>query len=181
MLRNKLAARGARGIIGLQRVFKILDDNGDGTLEIQEFWKGLTDFRIKMSQDECRRLFDLFDVNDDGVVDFDELIQAIKGDLNPARKEIIKRAFNKMDQNGNGILEVDDIRQSYNAANHPDVKAKKKTEDEILQEFLETFEAHRALSKGDATSKKGDRKVTLNEFMDYYSNISASIDDDEYF
>jgi len=33
-LRNKLASRGARGIIGLQRVFKILDDNGNGTLEI---------------------------------------------------------------------------------------------------------------------------------------------------
>jgi len=33
-LRDKLAARGARGIIGLQRVFKILDDNGNGTLEI---------------------------------------------------------------------------------------------------------------------------------------------------
>jgi calcyphosin len=33
-LREKLAARGARGIIGLQRVFKILDDNGNGTLEI---------------------------------------------------------------------------------------------------------------------------------------------------
>ena len=46
---------------------------------------------------------------------------------------------------------------------------------------METFEAHRAMSKGDAASKKGDNKVTLNEFMDYYSNISASIDNDEYF
>jgi hypothetical protein len=33
-LREKLAARGARGIIGLQRIFKIIDDNGNGTLEI---------------------------------------------------------------------------------------------------------------------------------------------------
>jgi hypothetical protein len=73
-LREKLAARGARGIIGLQRVFKILDDNGNGTLEIQEFWKGLCDFRLKFNQDECRKLFDLFDANDDGVLDFDELI-----------------------------------------------------------------------------------------------------------
>lgn len=45
--------------------------------------------------------------------------------------------------NSNGVLEVDDIRQSYNASNHPDVKSKKKTEEEVLQEFLETFEAHR--------------------------------------
>jgi Ca2+-binding EF-hand superfamily protein len=180
-LREKLAARGARGIIGLQRVFKILDDNGNGTLEIQEFWKGLCDFRLKFNQDECRKLFDLFDANDDGVLDFDELIQAIKGQMSPSRKEIVKKAFNKMDGNSNGVLEIDDIRQSYNALNHPDVKSRKKTEEEVLQEFLETFEAHRQMTKGDVSSIKGDGKVTLNEFMDYYSNISASIDDDEYF
>jgi hypothetical protein len=36
------------------------------------------------------------------------------------------------------------------------------------------------MSKGDPKSKK-DGIVTLNEFMDYYSNVSSSIDDDEYF
>jgi hypothetical protein len=29
-----LARRGAKGIIGLQRIFKIMDDNGSGTLDI---------------------------------------------------------------------------------------------------------------------------------------------------
>ena len=64
-----------------------------------------------------------------------------------------------IDYNGNGVLEIDDVRQSYNAAAHPDVKSRKRTEDEVLQEFLETFEAHRQMSKGDALSKAGDGKV----------------------
>lgn len=34
MFKDKLAARGARGVIGMQRIFKIMDDNGSGTLEI---------------------------------------------------------------------------------------------------------------------------------------------------
>jgi len=34
MFRQKLLQRGARGILGMQRVFKILDDNGSGTLDI---------------------------------------------------------------------------------------------------------------------------------------------------
>ncbi len=46
MFRAKLASRGARGIIGMQRIFKIMDDNGNGSLEIQEFWKAICDFRI---------------------------------------------------------------------------------------------------------------------------------------
>jgi hypothetical protein len=34
MFRDKLAQRGARGMLGLQRVFKVMDDNGSGTLDI---------------------------------------------------------------------------------------------------------------------------------------------------
>lgn len=34
MFRDKLAARGARGVLGMQRVFKVMDDNGSGTLDI---------------------------------------------------------------------------------------------------------------------------------------------------
>jgi hypothetical protein len=33
-VREMLARRGARGMIGLQRIFKIMDDNGSGTLDI---------------------------------------------------------------------------------------------------------------------------------------------------
>jgi Ca2+-binding EF-hand superfamily protein len=101
--------------------------------------------------------------------------------MNPFRKQLIKKAFNKLDANGNGAIEVDDIKKTYNAENHPDVRSKKKTEMQVLSEFLETFEAHRKMTKGDTKSKKGDGVVTLNEFMDYYSNVSASIDNDDYF
>jgi hypothetical protein len=65
-LRQKLAQRGARGMIGIQRIFKILDDDNSGALGIQEFWKGLCDFRLKFSQEECRHLFELFDESGDG-------------------------------------------------------------------------------------------------------------------
>ena len=43
---DKLASRGARGIIGLQRQFKIMDDNHSMDLDIYEFKKGIKDFRI---------------------------------------------------------------------------------------------------------------------------------------
>jgi len=60
---------------------------------------------------------------------------------------------------------------------HPDVKAGKKTEQEVLAEFLDTFEIH----TGTVDKTKGDGKVTLREFEDYYRKIGASIDDDRYF
>lgn len=57
-------------------------------------------------------------------------------------------AFKKIDKDGSGILELNDIKGTYNASLHPDVKAGKKTEDEILGEFLETFEMHHNLGGG---------------------------------
>lgn len=158
-----------------------MDDNHSGTLDIQEFWKAMNDFRVKISQDECRHLFSLFDEDDNGELSIDEFLLAIRGQLNDFRKQIIKQAYDKLDKDKNGTLDYSDLKGVYNAKGHPDVKSGKKTEEEVVQDFLETFEVHRTLSKGDTNSKKKDGKVSLNEFMDYYSNVSASIDDDQYF
>eukprot|EP00339_Tiarina_fusa_P016332 CAMPEP_0117023572 /NCGR_PEP_ID=MMETSP0472-20121206/17580_1 /TAXON_ID=693140 ORGANISM="Tiarina fusus, Strain LIS" /NCGR_SAMPLE_ID=MMETSP0472 /ASSEMBLY_ACC=CAM_ASM_000603 /LENGTH=64 /DNA_ID=CAMNT_0004729731 /DNA_START=2362 /DNA_END=2559 /DNA_ORIENTATION=+ len=62
-------------------------------------------------------------------------------------------AFKKLDKTNNGVLSLDDIRGVYNAKHHPDVKSGKKTEDEILGEFLETFEEHHAQMKNDPKLK----------------------------
>jgi Ca2+-binding EF-hand superfamily protein len=44
--REKMAQRGARGILGLKRIFKIMDDDGSGFLDRQEFAKALKDYRV---------------------------------------------------------------------------------------------------------------------------------------
>jgi len=84
-----------------------------------------------------------------------------------------------MDKDGSGELDINDIRQNFNAKQHPDVKAGKKTEDEILSEFLDTFEDHFADIKGNEDSRDGI--IKMHEWIEYYNNVSMSIDDDEYF
>lgn len=49
----------------------------------------------------------------------------------------------------------------------------RKTERQVLEEFLATFEM--------ALSDKPDGIVTEEEFLEYYSSISASIDNEDYF
>lgn len=99
--------------------------------------------------------------------------------MNPGRKAIAKKAFAIMDKDGSGILDINDIRGTYNAKHHPDVKSGKKTEDEILGEFLDTFEDHFCDLKGNADSRDG--KINMDEWYEYYNNVSMSIDGDEYF
>ncbi len=62
--------------------------------------------------------------------------------MNNFRRRLVDQAFNIIDKDRNGYLDIEDIRGTYNARMHPDVKTGKKTEDDVLMEFLETFESH---------------------------------------
>lgn len=59
-----------------------MDDNKSGTLDIQEFWKALCDFRLPVSQEECHALFDKFDIDSNNEINYEELMQAVTGELN---------------------------------------------------------------------------------------------------
>jgi len=62
--------------------------------------------------------------------------------MNSFRLVLVNQAFNILDKNGSGTIDYDDIKDVYNAKKHPEVKAGRKTEEEVLLEFLETFEAN---------------------------------------
>jgi len=97
--------------------------------------------------------------------------------MNQKRKNIVTLAYKKLDKDGNGVITVDDLKGRFNARNHPDVKLGKKSEEDVLFEFLDTFEQQYALNHPGSR----DRTVTLPEFLEYYTNVGCSIDNDDYF
>jgi len=103
----------------------------------------------------------------------------VRGEMNSNRRKIAEKCFKILDKDGSGVIDINDIRQNYNAKQHPDVKAGKKTEDEILCEFLDTFEDHYCDVAGQEDCRDGI--VKMNEWLEYYNNVSMSIDDDAYF
>lgn len=175
--RTRLAARGSRGIAGIGRQFKIMDDNQSGTVSLEEFKKGMHDFRIGLTPSDSDRLFKIFDTQRNGQLSYDEFLFGIRGEMNDFRKGICARAFKLMDSDGSGVINIDDVRQRYNAKMSPDVVSGKKTEDEVLFEFLDTFDVNHQNNKNDGK----DANIDLNEWFEYYNNVSMSIDDDAYF
>ena len=175
--REKLAKRGNRGIMGLGRSFKIADDDRSGDLGMEEFQKAIHDFRVGLRPEQSAKLFAVFDRDGSGSINYDEFLRGVRGAMNDFRKGLAMKAFAIMDKDNSGLLEIDDIRQRYNAKMHPDVKAGKKTEDEILYEFIDTFEQHHSENTEDAR----DGTVTKGEWVEYYNNVSMSIDRDDYF
>ena len=106
--------RGARGIRGIQRKWKIADDDRSRTLDRYEFKKAMNDFRIGLDDNQIDLAYDMFDRDGNGGIIYDEFLRCIVGEMNQNRKAIAMQAFQKMDKDGSGSLELDDIRQTYN-------------------------------------------------------------------
>jgi len=176
-VRDALAKRGTRSINGLGRTFRIFDDDKSGYLDHEECAKAIHDMRIEMTHDECIRVSKCFDRKGDGKIDYEEFLWGVRGEMNDFRKGMCMKAFAVLDTDHSNQITIDDIKHTYNAKKHPDVIAGKKTEDEILFDFLETFDTHHANSKEDIR----DAAVTPDEWIEYYNNVSISIDDDAYF
>eukprot|EP00831_Metopus_contortus_P083065 TRINITY_DN9119_c0_g1_i1.p1 TRINITY_DN9119_c0_g1~~TRINITY_DN9119_c0_g1_i1.p1 ORF type:complete len:155 (-),score=43.27 TRINITY_DN9119_c0_g1_i1:266-730(-) len=123
---DALKGRGARGIFGLQRVFKIVDDNNSRQLSLGEFKKVLREYRLKLSEAEGEELFRMFDRDHSGEIDYDEFLRAVVGEMSQKRKNIVAKVFKSLDRTGDGVIAVDDIKELYNAARHPDVISGKK-------------------------------------------------------
>ena len=170
-MRNELKEHGCHGFHGIQRKFRIMDDDGNGTLSLGEFKKGVKELGMAVTDGELRRVFDHFDKQRTGSIGFEEFLQALRNPLDESRAAIIKLAFNSLDTDGSGVLDPAELMEKYDASQHPDVLAGKKTETQVLREWMAMFEV----------GGEQDGKVTFNEFVNYYHNLSASIDDDQYF
>eukprot|EP00795_Rhopilema_esculentum_P004395 gene4395-20620_t len=240
-LRNACLKRGATGIKGIRRQFKIMDDDRSKSLSFEEFRKGIHDFGLVVADDspinticqlqsggvplmtfpnkptervvridtntpilimdikhaktryqssialypassslasrifmkaECRQMFAAFDTDGTGSIGFEEFLARLRPPMSDSRINMINKAFKKADATGDGVINAKDLKGIYNVRHHPKYMNGEWTERQCFEEFLKNFEPDEA---------KRDGQVTLDEFIDYYSGVSNSIDDDAYF
>lgn len=171
-LRLACLSRGATGIKGLARTFKIMDDDASRSLDRKEFAKGIHDYGlVEMTKDDCEKIFTIFDRDGSGTIDFDEFLENLRPPMNNTRKSLIRKAFQKLDKTGDNIITIEDLKGVYNVTKHPKYLSGEWTEDQCMRTFLDAFD--------DRDNKDG--QVTEEEFMNYYAGVSASVDSDAYF
>jgi Ca2+-binding EF-hand superfamily protein len=179
ILKDIIRQRGTRGVFGMRRSFMIYDDENSKVLNFDNFNKYITSFLIPLTRNQIQALFKLYDKNRTGEILYDTLINDIVENLNDMRYNLISNAFNKMDKYKKGVLNMNVIKAEFNPRGHPDFVCGKKTEEEILSEFLDNFDYHfNLLNQG---RNPDDEEVTKQEFIDFYRYISNGIEDDNYF
>ncbi|KAL9894719.1 calcyphosin-like protein isoform X3 [Glossina fuscipes] len=148
-LRLLCLTRGARGIVGLGRVFRIMDDDGSKTLNVEEFSDGIKECGLnELTEEEIEGLFSSFDEDGSGTIDMTEFLLKLRPPLPQCRLDIIDQAFMKMDKNEDNFITVDDLKNVYSVREHPKYQSGEKTEQELLTEFLNSFEGNRGNNDG---------------------------------
>jgi Ca2+-binding EF-hand superfamily protein len=171
-VRSRILQRaGSSGFRAIVRSLNLMDDDGSKTLSRAEFKEGMATYGLALSTAEVDHVFAEFDRNGDGQITVSEFLRTLRGPMNTRRLLLTRQAFSCVDHDGSGIVTFDELRTSYarGLPNHPAVKAGIKTEQQVLQEFVADWD------------KNADGKITEAEFVEYYSDVSAGIDDDDYF
>lgn len=98
-LRAACLARGAQGIKGLSMcvyilpiidqpsiryiilifsLFRVMDDDRDRKLNVDEFRKGVEEYGLNFSRADIEELFRLFDIDHNGTIDYEEFLRRLR-------------------------------------------------------------------------------------------------------
>lgn len=167
-VKEAINKRGAYAFRGLSKSFAAMDDRGDGNLDREDFKYGLRDYGIHLTDEEFDIVMEAFDRDGNGFISLTEFLAALRGELSAARREVVMHAFAKLDADCSGKVTIDDLRAVYNVQSHPGYS--EGAEERAYEEFLNNWDV-----------QDRDGIVTASEFLQYYGDVGAGIQDDDYF
>ena len=113
-----------------------------------------------------------YDVDGDGQINLEEFLRGLRDQLTERREAMVWRAFALMDRDGSGQIEAKDVFHLYDVSQHREFIEGTKTKDEILADFLNSF---------DGVKGNNDGIITKDEWYEYYTDLSVSVPSDDYF
>ena len=145
-------------------------------ISINDLYNIFQEMRINIPYDELKIIFNHANKNDSDIISTDQLISIIKGNLDEQRKLYIDEIFSNIDSEQTKKISIELLKNTFNAKRHPEVINGTKSQEEILEQFCYSLDLY-----CDINSIPKNGELSYENFVDYYSCISASIPDEVYF
>ena len=168
-IKKRLMDKGIFGIRALSRIFKSIDLKGSNDLDPDDFRCGLFNYGIQISKNDAQTLVSICDKSNNGTINYKIFLGFLKVEINEYRKEIIKKTFSKLTSKLEKLT-FGDFINFFDPSKNPEVLMKKKTEESLFKEFIIEWGV-----------KEFESIVSFEQFLDYFTDVSACIEKDDYF
>ncbi|CAH1776758.1 unnamed protein product [Owenia fusiformis] len=128
-----------------------LDVDNDGVVDQDEFVKGMDKYNCNANGKE---LFGIYDADDSGFLDSEEFRIALRQPMSDFKKKVVMDKFLTADTNSDGVYDSKDAIRTLDVS---------------VMNFIRRIDAN------------NDGKVTLQEFVDYWSRKLGDVEDDNTF
>ena len=97
----------------LEKIFKLIDKDGNGTLDKQEVQKGYIDhFGITLSDEHVQNMFDAVDLDGSGTIDYTEFVMATMNERDLISTKKLQGAFRLFDKDGSGAISLEELKRA---------------------------------------------------------------------
>lgn len=169
--RNAIRISGVNGIRALSRALNITVDDSADMVKTTTFVAQLNEFGIHLNEREQLSLSQWLDRTAEGIICPTEFIAALRHIDNPQRRSLVYRVVSTFDKDPEGNVALESVRRRFVAAEHPQVLCGEMSADEVQQHFESVF----------SVEANPSGIVSVSEFEQYCSALSAVIDSDERF
>ena len=129
---------------------------------------------LNIPQNDLNNFFNLLDFSGTGKISLDDIMNTIADPILDHRKYYIVNKFAKLDTEKKGDVLISLLKEKYNPRGHPDVIAGKMSEEESFKQFCYTLDIYCGI-------RMLKDVINYKQFLEYYSGISSSILDENYF
>eukprot|EP00941_MAST-03F_sp_MAST-3F-sp1_P004676 g4676.t1 len=195
-LRRSLWQREEPGSLNLREAMEKKDHDGKRTLSPEDFLEVFKICNVGLSQKEADVLTEKYaflppvsgyyygnpknQAKRRHVIRYMEFLRELNGELSEWRNKILETAWAKIDERKMGYIDIDTLRRQFDPSFDPKVrrasnncgtfnyKTSTRTKEQVLEETMRQFERY-------------GKRLSKDEYFDYYLHKGACIEDDEYF